>query len=36
MLDAISIVRNRQQYDTGKEHFLPYSEMKRERFRIDF
>ena len=36
MLDAISIVRNRRMYDTGKETFLPFAEMKRERFRIDF
>jgi 4-hydroxythreonine-4-phosphate dehydrogenase len=36
MLDAISIVRNREYYDTGKASFLPFAEMKRERFRIDF
>jgi hypothetical protein len=34
--DAIHLVRNRKQFVTDFENPLDYSEMRRERFRIDF
>ncbi|MEY3983521.1 MAG: hypothetical protein RL160_1078 [Bacteroidota bacterium] len=36
ILDAMTMVRNRKEYDLGKATFLPFAELKRERFRIDF
>jgi hypothetical protein len=34
--EAIHLVRNRKQFATDFENPLDYSEMRRERFRIDF
>lgn len=36
IFSAIEIVRNRQQHAEDKENPLPYTELRREKFRIDF
>jgi histidine ammonia-lyase len=36
LFDGLNIVGSRALYDYGKSSFLPFAEMKRERFRIDF
>jgi hypothetical protein len=36
IFDAILIVKNRKQFGKDFENPLPYAELRRERFRIDF
>lgn len=36
LFDGLGIVGSRAEHDYGKASFLPFAEMKRERFRIDF